>query len=263
MKDIFPIFLLGSGRSGTTLLMKILNSVDDIMLYGEHGGFLKQIAESYFLNFTDYEIKKRFINEVEPDLVFTKKYEYNMGYPWLHWYGKDTIKRNYKKFVESFFNPDKLSKRVFWGFKEIRYGIGDQVLEMLIDLYPNARFVLIARDPVDVIASQLVMGKWGDLNNIVKNWASQNDHMLKFYSKNKENCFLIKYEEMISKDSDKLNHLFEWLGFEISAKQFNVLDIKKGIWKKSREDGKPHRAMFNKWQTRKIVSKTKIWKNVQ
>ncbi len=263
MKNIFPIFLLGSGRSGTTLLMKILNSMDHVILSGEHGGFLKQIADAYFFHFTDEKMKKRFEKEEAPDALFAKKLEYKPGYSWLHWYGKDTVKKNYKKFIESFFSPEKFSKKVCWGFKEIRYGINDQVMEMLIDLYPNARFVFIIRDPIDVIASQLVMGKWGDLDEIIRNWVSQNNHMLKFYYKNNENCFLIRYEEMISKDSDKLSQLFNWLGFEISAKQYNVLDIKEGIWKKSRKDGKSHRTIFNKWQTRKILSKTKIWNNVQ
>ena len=40
----FPIFLLGTGRCGSTLLQKILNSVENAMIYGEHGGFLKQVA---------------------------------------------------------------------------------------------------------------------------------------------------------------------------------------------------------------------------
>jgi len=261
MRKVSPIFLLGSGRSGTTLLMKILNSVDEIMLYGEHGGFLKQIAESYFFNFINDEIKQRIKKEKEPDSVFVKKTVYKIGYSWLHWYGKETIKKNYRMFIESFFNPDKLSKRVFWGFKEIRYGIDDRVPEMLIDLYPKARFILIIREPIDVIASQLVMGKWGNLNEIVGNWVSQNTYMYKFYTNHRDNCFLIRYEEMISRDSNGLKELFDWLGFEISAKQYNVVDIKEGIWKVTREDGESHRAMFSNRQARKIRIKTKIWDN--
>jgi hypothetical protein len=42
----FPIFLLGTGRCGSTLLQKILNSVDNVMIYGEHGGFLRQRIRS-------------------------------------------------------------------------------------------------------------------------------------------------------------------------------------------------------------------------
>jgi hypothetical protein len=41
------------------------------------------------------------------------------------------------------------------GFKEIRYGLSDLVLEMLADLYPNGRFVFIVRHPVDFVASKI------------------------------------------------------------------------------------------------------------
>ena len=258
MRDIFPIFLLGSGRSGTTLLMKILNSVDHVILSGEHGGFLKQIADVYFFHFTDEEMKKRFKNEEAPDALFTKKLEYKIGYPWLHWYGKDTVKKNYKKFIESFFNPEMFSKKVCWGFKEIRYGINDQVMEMLIDLYPNARFIFINRDPIDVIASQLVMKEWGNLKEIINNWVIQNRYISIFYKKYRDNCFVIKYEDIIPGDSDEFKQLFKWLGLELTEKQYQVFDNKEGIWKVTRKDGNPHRAIFNKRQIRKINKTLKM-----
>ena len=43
-----PIFVLGIWRSGTTLMQRILNSVDDVYIWGEQGFFLKHIAEAYF-----------------------------------------------------------------------------------------------------------------------------------------------------------------------------------------------------------------------
>jgi len=45
-----PIFLLGTGRSGTTLLQRIINSAEDVIIWGEHGGFLSQVSEAYFFN---------------------------------------------------------------------------------------------------------------------------------------------------------------------------------------------------------------------
>ena len=42
-----PIFLFGSGRSGTTLVHRLLNSVDGVYLWGEQGRFIKHMAEAY------------------------------------------------------------------------------------------------------------------------------------------------------------------------------------------------------------------------
>jgi hypothetical protein len=58
----YPIFVFGSGRSGTTLLQTILNSYKDICISGEHGGFLKGIAESYF-SFHKANIKNKILQE--------------------------------------------------------------------------------------------------------------------------------------------------------------------------------------------------------
>lgn len=247
-----PIFLIGSGRSGTTLLMKILNSVPDIMIYGEHGGFLKQIADAYFMNKNDKDIIEHISKEEPPKLVFKHKYIMKIGYSWLNWYGKKTIKYNFKKFIESFFNPKALKKSVHWGFKEIRYCNNDQVIEMLIDIYPNAKFIFITRHPMDVIASQLAMGKWGGFDEILATWKTQNHHMSEFLSNNQSNCFNIEYKDMIKQKSGKLEELFNWLGFKISSKQYDIIKNKKGIWKIERADGKPHREMFTKEQILKI-----------
>jgi len=65
---------LGTGRCGSTLLQKILNSVDNAMIYGEHGGFLIQIAAAYFLNLEDKMIEKYIMSQnvagKEPISVF-------------------------------------------------------------------------------------------------------------------------------------------------------------------------------------------------
>ncbi len=250
--------MIGSGRSGTTLLMKILNSIDDIMIYGEHGGFLKSIAEAYFMNFTDEDINEHISEEVSPNFIFKRKYISKIGYSWLQWYGKKTIKYNFKKFIESFFNPEALKKHIHWGFKEIRYFNNDLVLEMLVDIYPNAKFIFITRHPMDVIASQLVMEKWGGFDEILTTWKAQNRNMSAFESEKKCNCFIIKYEDIIAQKSTRLKELFNWLGFEISLKQYDIIKVKEGIWKTEREDGKPHREMLTSEQIKKIINSLQL-----
>ncbi|KAA3622570.1 MAG: hypothetical protein DWQ08_12670, partial [Proteobacteria bacterium] len=47
------IFILGRGRSGTTLLQRMLNQAAGVTLCGEHNGFLTGVAEAY-----DRQLKK-------------------------------------------------------------------------------------------------------------------------------------------------------------------------------------------------------------
>ena len=44
-----PVFLVGTGRSGTTLVQRLLNSYSDTLIWGEHAGFLQQYSEAYNL----------------------------------------------------------------------------------------------------------------------------------------------------------------------------------------------------------------------
>jgi len=49
-KNKSPIFLIGKGKGSTALLMKILNSVPDVLICDELEGVLKLLTEAYFIN---------------------------------------------------------------------------------------------------------------------------------------------------------------------------------------------------------------------
>ena len=260
--DAFPIFILGSGRSGTTLLQKIINSADDVMIWGEHGGFLKQVALAYFHHTEKSRVKQAIFrrNPVakDPNFDFHRLRQTDIAYSWLNWYGRREVTANFAGLIESFFHPPGMRKR-YWGFKEIRYGGNDRAIEMLAELFPNARFVLIARNPVDVIASQAALG-WGrrmalgsGWKQLSEAWAAQNRGLLQFQRANEERTRWIRFESMISKDSGEVDDLFDWLGFETSDRLDEIVDLKEGIWRKERRDGKPHRAMFSKRKLRRIA----------
>ena len=58
---------------------------------------------------------------------------------------------------------------------------------------------------------------------------------------------------MTSADPGPVEDLFDWLGFETSDRQGELVDLKEGIWRKQRKDGKPHRAMFSDRKLRHIA----------
>ena len=260
----FPIFLLGSGRSGTTLLQKILNSAEGVMVWGEHGGFLKHIAESYYFNLNNGEIDRQIFRQnpvaKDPNLDFNRLKMKKIGYCWINWYGKQEITENYGQFIESFFNPHSLQK-IYWGFKEIRYGIDDRVMEMLADIFPQARFVFIVRDPIDVLASQVAMGWDTEWKQLAEKWAIQNRQIMNFCRTHEGRTRLVKFEELISKESGTIGELFGWLGFSAGEKQYDILDIEEGIWRKTRDDGMPHRTMFSKRKLRQVLRIVRVQKD--
>jgi hypothetical protein len=227
----FPIFLLGTGRCGSTLLQKILNSVDNVMIYGEHGGFLRQIAEAYFLNLEDKKIEKYIMSQnvagEDPTSVLESLKDPQLWTAWMNWYNRETVKKNFRDFTESFFNPIALGQKVHWGFKEIRYGLNDRVLEMLADLYPKGRFIFMVRNPADVVASKISARMSDGLETDVQSWVEQNTNFLGFYRLNKEKSRIVRYEDLIGSNSPQLEQLFDWLGFSLTDKQTNIIELTK------------------------------------
>jgi hypothetical protein len=256
----FPIFLLGTGRCGSTLLQKILNSVENAMIYGEHGGFLKQVAAAYFLNFEDKMIEKYIMSQnvagKDPISVFETLKNPQLWSAWTNWYNQETVKSNFRDFIESFFNPSSLEQKVHWGFKEIRYGLDDRVPEMLTDLYPDGRFVFIVRHPADVIASKISARASDGIRADAHTWVAQNTYFLHFSRENSESSRIVHYEELISNDREELGQLFDWLGFSLSDRQRDIIEATKPRYK-----GRPRPAKLTDDEVNSIQKITQEIRN--
>jgi hypothetical protein len=146
---------------------------------------------------------------------------------WTNWYNRETAKNNFRDFIESFFNPGSLGREVHWGFKEIRYGLSDRVLEMLANLYPKGRFIFIVRHPVDVIASKIAARMSSGVETDAQGWVEQNSYFLNFSKENKERSRVFHYEDLISNNNPQLKQLFDWLGFSLTDKQTNLVEVTK------------------------------------
>lgn len=223
-----PLFLFGSGRSGTTLLQRILNSHDDICIWGEHGGFLKDVARAYF-SFQEKDNQNFIIikNKTEPGFApIMKRIKDPVNWSaWDNWFGQKSMENNFRSFLESFFRPEGLAAK-FWGFKEIRYGRDDSVLEFLVKIFPEAKFIFVVRNPLDVILSQISMFYNCDKKNFVnmaRDWSFQNSKFFEFQENNPDKAIFVKHEDLISDNNGALKKIFSFLGLNLYPKQLDVV----------------------------------------
>ncbi|MFO7662958.1 MAG: sulfotransferase [Chloroflexota bacterium] len=144
-----PIFIFSSGhRCGSTLLQRLLNSSPDVLIWGEHNGYLNHYIQIYH-NLQKWEQKMThyrgiFLNDGYNNFIanmMPETYELKEA-ALLHIYGIFGI-------------PALRLGRNIWGFKEVRYGV--DVALFLQNLFPRARFIHLVRD---ISACFLSMRRW-------------------------------------------------------------------------------------------------------
>lgn len=142
------IFIITYGRSGSTLLQGILNSIDGYEIKGENYSALGALFYSYI------RIKKARYKQGK-----------NIRYSTDPWFGSDELSpKRYgqnlvKVFIEDILQPSHNSKVI--GFKEIRYDVSEfsndqyviEYLYFLKEFFPNARFIFNERNIEDTSES--------------------------------------------------------------------------------------------------------------
>tara|TARA_B100000929_G_C15507433_1_gene419235 strand:- start:2282 stop:3208 length:927 start_codon:yes stop_codon:yes gene_type:complete len=243
MTNTTPLFLLGTGRSGTTLIQRFINAHSNAIVWGEHIGFLESMANSYFLlkkhpSMHEYSYQNR-APDSETDLkAFYKNPK--LWQAWMNWFKPEDVDDFFRQFLENMLCPKSVGTFKVWGFKEIRYGENTQVINFLQALYPSAVFLCVVRESLNVIESQLTTFHQGTskypkikrilqiptLVNIAVKWVKMN-RTYKLLSQEHNNVIFLKYETFVE-NYTVIKPLMDKLGLEIEENQIGVLNLKEG-----------------------------------
>ncbi|MBW2172459.1 MAG: glycosyltransferase, partial [Deltaproteobacteria bacterium] len=143
-----PIFVFAaSPRSGSTLLQRVLNATPGVLIWGENKA-LNHILKSYRIGhpyFSSREGVSRQILSSQLHMTWTanlspesERLEEGMRLFFYHLYAQPSVSQG----------------RPRWGIKEVRAN-AVEISRFLLELYPNARFLYLVRDPYDTLASYL------------------------------------------------------------------------------------------------------------
>lgn len=218
------LLIVTYGRSGSTLLQGMLNTLEGYLIKGENGDLLHGLFSAH-QNLA--EVRSR---NLKPGI----------DSPENSWYGLDQLTdiRFFEKasmFATQFLFPesDKGQQYRCLGFKEIRYfslmqqsGVQalDEYLDFLMHLFPNSKLIFLSRNH-----SQVMSSNW---------WAQSRDPELlranleKFDQWADEYClshqhksFRIRYADMIEINS-RLGEMFQFLDEELNTQQIEqVLEV--------------------------------------
>ena len=198
------VLIITYGRSGSTLLQGLLNSIDGCIVRGENYNFCYGLFLSY----------QSLINT---KLEFGNKGSLEVTSPWYGaaLYDEQRYITDARVLVRNQLLPADENDIKCYGFKEIRYLPGQynisnlgRFLDFLAKLFPDPAFIVLTRSHDQVCNSAW----WKNRSpQQVKQSLSQFEKKIATYSQGKNFVFSIDYHDMTER-TPKLQQLFEFIG---------------------------------------------------
>jgi hypothetical protein len=219
-----PLFVLGGHRGGTTLLQRVLNSYDDVTIWGEHEGVLTQIADAYFRGLESPSL----FRDVRAPGASDPRTDWQA---WMSGVDAAAWDATFRALVTALFPAASGARH--WGFKEIRYGTTaeDRAIELLARLFPRARVAFIVRNPFNMLASAHSRPEGpralADVVRICGRLAQRFRTFLDWHRARRLDSYWIVYEELVRGDGD-VHRLLAALGHTLGPEQQAVLAAEGG-----------------------------------
>jgi hypothetical protein len=191
------VFVVTYGRSGSTLLQGVLNSIPGFLIRGENHQALRHLFDLHSA------LEREHIRTLDSgNPTVTSPWFGVAGYP-----VQGALEEFRRLALALFLRPEEDTKTV--GFKEIRWEYEDlgAFIDFLAGVFPGARFVFNTRNLDDVAKSKW----WVETPDAREHLQAEEDRLLAECSRLGVRAFRVRYDAFIS-DPSALKGLFDWLG---------------------------------------------------
>lgn len=218
-----PVFVLSAGwRSGSTLLQRMITASGKVLVWGEAGGALDNFADAL----------EKYLQMLGPGGKLFKHGPGGNGeeqYVQFKSSGKDAV----HKWIACLNPPLDYFLQAFrmwmdtvyarpaaelgygnWGIKEVQSGT--VAANFLRQLYPDARFVFLVRNPIDCLTS-IKRRNWLGHHGTADPVTYYGNHWTRLAREFREANFgyLVRYEDLLT-SSERLDDLSRYLGIAIA-----------------------------------------------
>jgi hypothetical protein len=195
--DGVPFFIVGCGRSGTTLLRNLLNAHPDTAIPLESLFVIDYLrsADRYSLD----RLRQLLVNE--PEIR-----EWGLEIRSADLENCDSIEQCLGRIFELYASAQGKSR---WGQKTPRFV---RSLPLLLNSFPSAKFIHVVRDPRAVVNS-LIRSDVHRSNpyHASRRWLMDVKAGLQFEEQHSAGMLRVRYEDLVSNSGDVLDHILEFL----------------------------------------------------
>lgn len=213
-EDFRPFFIIGSGRSGNTLLRRILQAHSEIHIPPENHALGAAI--------TLYRYNRALSWPHLVDLILGT-FQFSHGFDafdlelrplaeQLH--EAPEAQRNLAQLLDSFyrFHAEAHGQQcVHWGDKT---PLNTFNAFKIASVFPRVRFIHIVRDGVDVVESYVRAGLIPSHEDAARRWSSSVETAHQVQRRYGKQCFEIRYEELVREPERIVHRLCDFLGID-------------------------------------------------
>ncbi len=240
--------IIGRGRSGTTLLSKILNSNPSISIPGE-----LFIIINLFNKYYAKEINKKIIKNFTTDVFFEKRLKNkNFSKIELEKYLIQKSPKNYEDLCLATYENLAIQQ----GKKNIKL-LGDKhsyyslFIANILEIFDNVKFIHIVRDYRDnVLSYKNVNFDMNNLYALAYRWKFFNKKILKYSKIYPDKFLLLKYENLISNSEKEIKQICKFLNIDFTPDmlEFHLNKSENlSFWHKNL-NSKLNSDNINKWE---------------
>jgi hypothetical protein len=154
-----PVFLLGTGRCGSTSVQREFCLNSNLWLWGEHDGVLRGLHDwAQRVRINRNVVDFCFKHDCRPveEIVTASHRDADNDIAWLNRFRGDALDDIWRDSIRRLFAANVPADKTRWGFKEIRYGPEDRVAEALLAAFPRSLIVHLVRSPIATIESSMI-----------------------------------------------------------------------------------------------------------